>query len=58
MRLISGMVFICIIFFVGKMGSFHFVLVMIVFDHENSLSLKSVVVYFEFVKRRSFEYLF
>ena len=43
MRLVSGMVFICIIF-LGKMGNFHFVLVMIVFDHQNSLSLKSVVV--------------
>ena len=58
MRLISGIVFICIILFVGKMGNFHFLFVGIVFDHENSLSLKSVVVYFDFVKRRSYEYLF
>ena len=32
MRLISGMVSICIIFFVGKMGNFHFLFVGIVFD--------------------------
>ena len=40
-------------YFVEKMGNFHFVLVRIVVDHENSLNLKSVVVYFDFVKRRS-----
>ena len=30
------------------MGSFHFVLVRIVVDHGNLLSLKSVVVHFDF----------
>ena len=44
--------------FVEKMGNFHFVLLRNVVYHENSLSLKSVLVYFDFVKRRSFEYLF
>ena len=41
---------------VEKMGSFHFVLGRIVVDHENLLSLKSVVVHFDFVQ--IFEYLF
>ena len=45
-------------YFVEKMGNFHFVLLRIVVDHENSLSLKSVVVYFDLVKIKSFEYLF
>ena len=38
-------------YFVEKMGNFPFVLVTIVVDHENLLNLKSVVVYFDFVKR-------
>ena len=44
MRLIFGMVFNCIVFVVvEKLISFHFVLVRIVVDHENLMSLKSVV---------------
>ena len=43
-------------YFVEEMGNFHFVLVRILVDHENFLSLKSVVVYFDFVQ--IFEYLF
>ena len=45
-------------YLVEKMGNFLFVFVRIVVDHENSLSLKSVVVYFFFVRGRIFEYLF
>ena len=43
-------------YFVKKLGNFRFVLVRIVVDHENLLSRKSVVVYFDFVQ--IFEYLF
>ena len=43
-------------YFVEKMGNFHFVLVRIMIDHENLLSLKSVVVYSDF--KQIFEYLF
>ena len=46
------------VYFVAKMGNFLFVLVRIVVDHGSLLSLTSVVVYFNFVKRRNFEYLF
>ena len=38
-------------YFVGKMGNFHFVLVRIVVDHENSLNLNLFAVYFDFVKK-------
>ena len=58
MRLISGMVFICILFFVEKMGNFHFFFVTIVVDDENLPNLNLFMVYFDFVKRSSFEYLF
>ena len=42
-------------YFVEKMGTFHFVLVRIVVDHENLLKLKSAVVYSDIVQM--FEYL-
>ena len=43
-------------YFVEKMGNFHFALAKIVVDHLNLLSLKLVVVYFDFVNVSSSEY--
>ena len=51
------MLLICKIFtLLKKMGSFHFVLVRIVVDHENILSSRLVVVHSDFVQ--IFEYFF
>ena len=51
------MVFIRITFtLLKKMGSFHFVLVRIVVGYENLLSLRLVVIHFDFVQ--IFQYLF
>ena len=54
---ILALIYLYYFYVVEEMGNFHLVLVRIVVDHDKLLSLKSVVVYFDFIKR-SFEYLF